>query len=139
MTKKLTPEQEALLEECKKTYEVRDFATTTESLNYTRKMASAMSNMKVDLDAMKDEDVSAIFEFFDPTLIKYVVDTFVMKKGKKKSKPVNYEKEFIGDFGMLMGVFLMAVKHLSEKATGGKKPQAPAQEVTEQIVSTKRS
>lgn len=123
-TKELTTEQKSRLDELKERYEVRNFETTSESIKYTQKLAKALSGLKLDMNESQDMDISEIAEFFDPELIKYVVGTFVLVRGAKKSKPVNYEKEFVGDFETVLMVFVIAIEHLSKKANGSKKPQA---------------
>lgn len=116
-------------------YIVRSFKTTTESLIFTKKMAQALSNIKVDLTNMKDADISEIFEFFDPELIKYTVETFVEIKDGEDLSPIDYESEFIGEFETIMIVFQMAIEKLMQKANGMGKPQVSPN----QIKSNKRS
>jgi hypothetical protein len=131
--------QEEITKKLQEKYEVRNFKTTSESLIFTKKMAKAMSGMKLDLKEIKDVDISAVFDFFDPDLVKYTVDTFIMEKTASGLKSVNYEEDFIGDFQIIMSLFLMAVQHLSGKVNGRKKPQAPKVEKKQKkIKSTKR-
>lgn len=113
--------------ELNKIYGVRSFKTTTESIEYTRRVAGAMSSFKGDF---KNAEISQMFDFFDPKLIKYVVGGFVFRKDKKKFK---YEKEFVNDFDTLMLVFTMVVKFLSQKANGEGKSQED-----QKISSTRR-
>lgn len=115
---------EVLIKNVQNKYEVRSFRTTTESLIFTKKISLIMSSMKDVLKDMGNIEVSNAFEFFDPELIKYVVETFVMRKTASGLVEVDYEKDFINDFPTIFALFLMAIKHLSIKANGGKKPQA---------------
>lgn len=121
-------------EEAKKRYFVRGFKTTTESIIYTKKMAQAVSSINGDINEI---DVSDIFSVFDAELIKYVIETFVLKGTEDDFEDMDYESEFIGEFKLLISVFMMAVQSLSEKANGKGKP-APLEEGT-QIISRKRS
>jgi len=124
------------MEALKKRYKVRGFKTTTESITFTRKMAKAISSLEGNFEEIEDLDISEALDVFDPELIKYVVDNFVLVKeeGAKKAHPVNYEKEFIGRFNDLMLVFMIAVERLNEKVSGGKPEEKPAQGIS----STKR-
>lgn len=123
-------------EALKKRFKIRSFQTTTESIEFSQKLAKAFSGLNIDFEAMKDEDASKIFEIFSPSLIKYVVGSFVYtKEGNSKPKLVNYEKDFIGDLDTVMMLFFMAVERLSQKASGAGKPQAQAKP---QKVSAKR-
>lgn len=125
---------DARIEELKKIYVVRSFKTTTESIKFTRKIAKAMSGLGTSLDDNKEEDISEFLNFFEPDIIKYVVGGFVLKRDEKKNVPIDYEKEFIGDFETLSIVFAMTIQHLMQKANGVGKSKTQNQ----QIVSTKR-
>lgn len=136
----LDAKREELIKKLSKRYKIRSFKTTTESIKYTQKMAKAISALDLDLEKMQDQDISKMFDLFDPELIKYVVGTFVNVKEHKKLKPVDYEKEFINDFENLMIVFTMAIEFLSAKANGSGKPQAQKIKENQQVKinSTKR-
>lgn len=125
---------DARIEELKKIYVVRSFKTTTESIKFTRKVAKAMSGLGSSLDDSSEADISEFLDFFEPEIIKYVVGNFVLKRGDKKNTPIDYEKEFIGDFETLSIVFAMTIQHLMQKANGVGKPKTQNQK----IVSTKR-
>lgn len=125
---------DARIEELKKIYVVRSFKTTTESIKFTRKIAKAMSGLGSSIDDSSEADISEFLNFFEPEIIKYVVGGFVLKRNDKKNAPIEYEKEFIGDFETLSIVFAMTIQHLMEKANSTGKPKAQNQ----QIVSTKR-
>jgi hypothetical protein len=123
------------IEELKKKYVVRNFKTTTESFKFMKKIAKTVSSID-NLDDMKDEDILALFDVFDEKVIKYVISTFVLVRGEKKNTPVDYEKEFIGEFETLMTLFMMAIQHLIGKANGEGKQQAT---LTQGITSQKRA
>jgi len=123
------------IEELKKKYIVRNFKTTTESFKFMKKIAKTVSSID-NLEDMKDEDILALFDVFDEKVIKYVVSTFVLVRGEKKNTPVDYEKEFIGEFETLMTLFMMAIQHLIGKANGEGKQQATP---TQGIKSQKRA
>lgn len=125
---KLSPEakkkaSDKKIEELKKKYVVRNFKTTTESFKFMKKIAKTVSSID-NLEDMRDEDILALFDVFDEKVIKYVVSTFVLVRGEKKNTPVDYEKEFIGEFETLMTLFMMAIQHLIGKANGEGKQQA---------------
>ena len=111
------------IKELKKKYVIRSFKTTTESFKFMKKIAKTVSSID-NLDDMKDEDILALFDVFDEEVIKYVISTFVLVRGEKKNIPVDYEKEFIGEFETLMTLFMMVIQHLIGKANGEGKQQA---------------
>lgn len=125
---------DARIEELKKIYVVRSFKTTTESIKFTRKIAKSMGSLSENIEANKEADITNFLNFFEPDIIKYVVGGFVLKRAEPKNVPIDYEKEFIGDFETLSIIFAMAIQHLMLKANGVGKSKTQNQ----QIVSTKR-
>ena len=119
------------IEELKKKYVIRGFKTTTESFKFMKKIAKTVSSID-NLEDMKDEDILALFDVFDEKVIKYVVATFVLVRGEKKNTPVDYEKEFIGEFETLMTLFMMAIQSLVGKANGEGKQQPATQGIESQ-------
>jgi len=131
--KKATDEKvEALLRK----YVIRSFKTTSESFKFMKKIAKTISSID-NLEEMKDEDILSLFEVFDEKVIKFVISTFVLVRNEKKNIPVDYEKEFIGDFETLMTLFMMTIQHLVGKSNGAKKQQALPKEGLK-LNSTKR-
>ena len=130
--------QEEKIKELKKRYKVRNFKTTTESLEFTRKFAKAMSGIDLGSESVKDMELSEALDFFEPELLKYVVSNFVVVKEDGKAKAINYEKEFINDFETLLMVFMMAISFLTGKSNGLGKSQVAPQKETTKIIPTKR-
>jgi len=123
MTDEQKAQSEKKINELKKKYTVRGFKTTSESFKFMKKMASSMSSLE-NIDNLKDEDVSKLFDLFDEKLIKSVVSTYLLKKDGDKRVPIDYEKEFIADINGLMIAFSLCVKTLMEKLNGGGKQEA---------------
>lgn len=130
-----TPENKELInermEEIKKIYEVRSFRTTTESIQFTRKIAKAMTGLGTSLDDNSEADVTKFLDFFEPELIEYVVANFVLKRTDAESVDIDYESEFIGDFETLSILFGIAIEFLMSKAngTGKQKAQIPQNKI----------
>lgn len=109
---------DAKIKEIKKLYEVRSFKTTTESIQFTRKIAKSMVGIGTTIDENSSEDISKILDFFEPELIEYVISNFVLKKTDGESVEIDYESEFIGDFETLSILFGIAIEFLMSKANG---------------------
>jgi len=108
-------------------YVIRNFKTTSESFKFMKKIAKVISEVP-NLEEIKDEDIIKLFDVFDEKTIKYVISTFVLVRAtddEKKNIPVNYEKEFIGEFESLIVLFMLTVEKLVGKSNGEKKPPAP--------------
>lgn len=123
---------DAKIKEIKKLYEVRSFKTTTESIQFTRKIAKSMVGIGTTIDENSSEDISKILDFFEPELIEYVISNFVLKKIDGESVEIDYESEFIGDFETLSILFGIAIEFLMSKAngTGKQKAQNPQNKIT---------
>lgn len=128
-------EMEKAIAELKEKYAIRSFKTTTESITFTRKMAKVMATIAPEMQKKKKENISQFLDLFEPELIKYVVGTFVYKKSGKRNKPIDYEKEFVGDFESLSLVFSMTIEFLMTKAHGEGKQKA---QTPKKIISKKR-
>lgn len=120
------------IKEIKELYEVRSFKTTTESIQFTRKIAKSMVGIGTTIDENSSEDISKILDFFEPELIEYVISNFVLKKTDGESVEIDYESEFIGDFETLSILFGIAIEFLMSKAngTGKQKVQNPQNKIT---------
>lgn len=120
------------IKEIKELYEVRSFKTTTESIQFTRKIAKSMVGIGTKIDENSSEDISKILDFFEPELIEYVVSNFVLKKTDGESVEIDYESEFIGDFETLSILFGIAIEFLMSKAngTGKQNPQNSQNKIT---------
>lgn len=92
---------DAKIKEIKEIYEVRSFKTTTESIQFTRKIAKSMVGIGTTIDENSSEDISKLLDFFEPELIEYVISNFVLKRTDGESVEIDYESEFIGDFETL--------------------------------------
>ena len=123
---------DAKIKEIKELYEVRSFKTTTESIQFTRKIAKSMVGIGTTIDENSSEDISKILDFFEPELIEYVISNFVLKKTDGESVEIDYESEFIGDFETLSILFGIAIEFLMSKAngTGKQKVQNPQNKIT---------
>lgn len=144
MKKDLTPEEAAKkeaadkkIEELKEIYVIRNFSTTSESFKFMKKIAKTISQVE-NLEDMQDQDILKLFDVFDEKVIKYVVDSFVLKISGEKRVKLDYEKEFIGEFETLMMVFMMAIQHLMSKVNGEGKSKAQPVEQAKKISSKKR-
>lgn len=124
------------IEEVKELYEIRSFKTTTESIQFTRKIAKAMTGLGTSLEENSEADVTKFLEFFEPELIEYVVGNFVLKRTDEKSIEIDYETEFIGDFETLSILFGIAIQFLMSKANGEGKSKTQTHQ--NKITSTKR-
>ena len=125
------------LAELKKIYVVRSFKTTSESFKFMKRIAKVITQLP-NLDDMKDESVLELFNVFDDKTVKYVVETYILKRGEdgEKNKKIDYESEFIGDFENLIVLFVMAIQHLIGKVNGeGKSKEAPA---NNKVIKTKK-
>lgn len=122
---------DAKIKEIKELYEVRSFKTTTESIQFTRKIAKSMVGIGTTIDENSSEDISKILDFFEPELIEYVISNFVLKRTDGESVEIDYESEFIGDFETLSILFGIAIEFLMSKAngTGKQKVQNPQNKI----------
>lgn len=122
---------DAKIKEIKELYEVRSFKTTTESIQFTRKIAKSMVGIGTTIDENSSEDISKILDFFEPELIEYVISNFVLKRTDEESVEIDYESEFIGDFETLSILFGIAIEFLMSKAngTGKQKVQNPQNKI----------
>ena len=127
---------DAKIKEIKELYEVRSFKTTTESIQFTRKIAKSMVGIGTTIDENSSEDISKILDFFEPELIEYVISNFVLKKIDGESVEIDYELEFIGDFETLSILFGIAIEFLMSKANGTGKQKVQNQQ--NKISTTKR-
>lgn len=127
---------DAKIKEIKELYEVRSFKTTTESIQFTRKIAKSMVGIGTTIDENSSEDISKILDFFEPELIEYVISNFVLKRTDEESVEIDYESEFIGDFETLSILFGIAIEFLMSKANGTGKQKV--QNHQNKITTTKR-
>ena len=129
---------EELISTIKGRYQVRSFATTSEAINFLKKVMPLFSSIGDEFESLKDEDISKLFDIFPAETIEYLVSTFVEVKTAKGFKAVDFETEFKGDFQTLLAVFVMALTELvKEVQTPTGKPQAQTKK--KKIKSQRRS
>ncbi len=131
--KKLAMQRMELL---KKDYVVRGFKTTTESISFMKKVTPIMMSMQK-ANIKEEKNTALLLEILDEKIIKYVVSTFVLKKGDKKNQNIDYEKEFVGDLDKLLSVFMLAFSELMQRMQG-KKQKSPAQVTNNLKIESKK-
>ncbi len=118
-------EIENIISSIKDIYRVKPFSTTTEAINFLKKVMPLFSSIGEDFESLKDQDISKIFDIFPAETIEYIISNFVEVKTEKGYKKINYEEEFKGDFQTLLSVFVMAITELIKEVQTPKGKQIP--------------